>query len=227
MTNGLLTTPNSYLHNAILHMYATCGASCSASKVFDEIALPHKDTVDWTTLMGWYTSTGMAGKSLLLFNYMQKHCVLPDNWVKVFDDMKEKTVVSWTVLLEGVVKWAGLENGRWLHLYILKMTEKEMDIMEGTSLIDMYAKCGRINIAFHIFKKLTSKTVVAWNAMLGGLEMHSWGEIIRRLRLAGYVPYTDSQIFSGFGKDNEDEQEEKEQAFFFHNEKLAYTKGIL
>ncbi|KAM7462054.1 hypothetical protein LguiA_030175 [Lonicera macranthoides] len=61
ITTGLLTSPNSYLHNAILHMYATCGTPCSARKVFDEILLPHKDTVDWTTLMGCYTSTGMAG----------------------------------------------------------------------------------------------------------------------------------------------------------------------
>ncbi|KAM7461673.1 hypothetical protein LguiA_029794 [Lonicera macranthoides] len=52
-------------------------------------------------------------------------------------------------------------------------------------------------------------------------------EIIRRLRLAGYVPYTDSQVFSGFGKDNEDEQEEKERAFFFHSEKLAICFGLM
>ncbi|KAM7520704.1 hypothetical protein LguiB_019666 [Lonicera macranthoides] len=534
ITTGLLTSSNSYLHNAILHMYATCGTSCSARQVFDEIPLPHKDTVDWTTLMGCYTSTGMAEKSLLLFIDMQKHCVLPDDITlvcvfnscaqlndnffgaqghvcmikigfgssvkacnavmdvyvkcglvneakKVFDDMKEKTVVSWTVLLEGVVKWAGLENGRllfnempernefawtimivgyvecgftreafklldemlfnlglglnyvtvssllsactqsgdlmmgrWLHVYVLKMTKKEMDIMVGTSLIDMYAKCGRINIAFLIFKKLTNKNVVAWNAMLGGLAMHgrgnlvldifpqmvkevkpddvtftavltscshsglidqgrhyfyslessygitpsmehyacmvdllgrageldeaetlirampivpnevvlgsllgscsvhkklelgerlmqeliqiyplnteyhillsnmyafagkqeranslrkilkdrgirkipgissihvggqvhqfsagdkshpqtreiylALGDIIRRLRLAGYVPYTDSQVFSGFGEDNEDEQEEKEQALFFHSEKLAVCFGLM
>ncbi|KAM7461671.1 hypothetical protein LguiA_029792 [Lonicera macranthoides] len=144
----------------------------------------------------------------------------------VFDDMKEKTVVSWTVLLESVVSgqtimivgyvencWftreafklldemlfnlgLGLNNmtvssllsactqsgdllmGRWLHVYVLKMTEKEIDIMVGTSLIDMYAKCGRINIAFHIFKKVTNKNIVAWNAMLGGLAMHGRGNLV-------------------------------------------------
>ncbi|KAM7465707.1 hypothetical protein LguiB_013269 [Lonicera macranthoides] len=46
ITTGLLTCPNSYLHNPILHVYATCGTSCSARKVFDEIPLPHKGTVD-------------------------------------------------------------------------------------------------------------------------------------------------------------------------------------
>ncbi|KAM7465740.1 hypothetical protein LguiB_013302 [Lonicera macranthoides] len=31
------------------------------------------------------------------------HSPLQQMWCKVFDDMKEKTVVSWTVLLESVV----------------------------------------------------------------------------------------------------------------------------
>ncbi|KAM7465745.1 hypothetical protein LguiB_013307 [Lonicera macranthoides] len=42
----------------------------------------------------------------------------------------------------------------------------------------MYAKCGRINIAFHIFKKLTNKNIVAWNAMPGGLAMHGRGNLV-------------------------------------------------
>ncbi|KAM7461690.1 hypothetical protein LguiA_029811 [Lonicera macranthoides] len=82
ITTSLLTTPNSYLHNAILHMYATCGTSCSARKVFDEIPLHHKDTVDWTTLMGYYTSTVMARNpspySLICKN--TACCLTPSPW---------------------------------------------------------------------------------------------------------------------------------------------------
>ena len=47
--------------------------------------------------------------------------------------------------------------------------------MVGTALVDMYAKCGRIHVAYKFFKKMPERNVVAWNAMLSGLAMHGLG----------------------------------------------------
>ena len=47
--------------------------------------------------------------------------------------------------------------------------------MVGTALVDMYAKCGRIHVAYKFFKKMPQRNVVAWNAMLSGLAMHGLG----------------------------------------------------
>lgn len=54
-------------------------------------------------------------------------------------------------------------------------------------------------------------------------------EMIRRLRLAGYVPNTNSQAFSGSNsrENNADELEEIEQALFSHSEKLAVCFGLI
>ncbi|XP_059670366.1 pentatricopeptide repeat-containing protein At5g15340, mitochondrial [Cornus florida] len=298
ITTGLLVPPNSFLHNAILHLYSVCDRVWSARKVFDEIPYSHKDTVDWTILMGCYTRNGLPMEALSLFVDMQKQCVVSDEvtfvcvfnacaklsdnvfgvqaqvcmikmglcsgvkacnavmdmYVKcglltdtrrVFEEMRERSVVTWTVLLEGVIKEEGLESGRlffdemternevawtmmivgyvgsgftmeafsllremvfglglglnyvtlcsflsactqsgdlvmgrWVHVYALKMMVNEMDIMVGTALLDMYAKCGRINAAFQVFKTVTSRNVVAWNAMLSGLAMHGQGNVV-------------------------------------------------
>ncbi|KAA8530396.1 hypothetical protein F0562_005105 [Nyssa sinensis] len=292
ITTGLLTFPNSFLRNAILHMYAACGCTWAARKLFDEIPYSCKDTVDWTTLLGCYAHTGLPVDALRLFTDMRKQGVVCDEvtmvrvfnvcarlgdkvfgvqgqgfmikmglgssvkacnavmdmYVKsklvndarlVFDELRERNVVSWTVLLEGAVKWEGLESGRllfdemperneiawtmmiagyiergfpreaflllvemvfglglqlnyvticsflsackqsgdlmmgrWVHVYALKMMGNEMDIMVVTTLIDMYAKCGRINTAFQVFNAMPQRNVVAWNAMLSGLAMH-------------------------------------------------------
>lgn len=282
-------------------MYASCGEASHARIMFDEIPKTKKDTVDWTTLMGCYTRTGLPLEALRLFVGMRKDCIFPDDITlvcmfnacarlcdnvvgvqgqvcmvkiglsssvkacnavmdmyvkcglvsearKVFDEMNEKSVVSWTVLLEGVVKWEGVESGslvfdemternevawnlmiaglvengfseeafkkltemlfcygiglnyvvlcsllsacalsgdvvigRWVHVYALKEMGNEMDIMVNTSLIDMYAKCGKVETAYQVFNTIAQKNVVVWNAMLSGLAMHGRGHIALEL----------------------------------------------
>ncbi|KAM7268383.1 hypothetical protein ACFE04_010549 [Oxalis oulophora] len=55
-------------------------------------------------------------------------------------------------------------------------------------------------------------------------------KMIGKLRLAGYVPNTSSQVFSGSKcreESNVDELEEREQALFSHSEKLAVCFGLI
>ncbi|KAI4352537.1 hypothetical protein L6164_006777 [Bauhinia variegata] len=43
---------------------------------------------------------------------MYVKCALLGEARRVFEEMKEHSVVSWTVILEGPVKWEGVESGR-------------------------------------------------------------------------------------------------------------------
>ncbi|KAH0662275.1 hypothetical protein KY284_027206 [Solanum tuberosum] len=298
ITTGLVTFQNTFLRNAILHMYAACGSVLYARKVFDEIPLSYKDTVDWTTLMGCYARGGFPLDGLNLFVHMRKSDVLIDEYTmvvvflasakmgceqfglqghgcmvkmgfsssikasnavmdmyvkcglidktrRIFSEMGEKSVVSWTVVLGGVVKWEGFENarllfdkmpernevawtvmiaayiengltkeafgllhemlfesgfelnfvtlssllsacaqsgnvlvGKWVHVYALKMIEHEIDIVVATTLINMYAKCGRIDDAFRVFLVMPRRNVITWNAMLSGLAMQGKGDMV-------------------------------------------------
>ncbi|GFS37555.1 pentatricopeptide repeat (PPR-like) superfamily protein [Actinidia rufa] len=44
----------------------------------------------------------------------------------------------------------------------------ESDVMVGTSLVDMYAKCGDIFGSRKVFDNMPKRNVVTWNAMIGG-----------------------------------------------------------
>ncbi len=44
----------------------------------------------------------------------------------------------------------------------------ESDVFEGTSLVDMYAKCGSIEDAWRVFNKMPSQVAVTWTAMILG-----------------------------------------------------------
>ncbi|XWS32903.1 hypothetical protein CRYUN_Cryun22dG0031000 [Craigia yunnanensis] len=127
----------------------------------------------------------------------------------VFGEMKEKNVVSWIVVLDGVLKWEDVRSGRlvfdemlewneiawtimivacarsvdvvkgrWVQVYVLKMMGMEVEIMVGTAIVDMYAKCGRVDTAVKVFECMPRRNVVAWNAMLSGLAMHGRGRVV-------------------------------------------------
>ncbi|TKY50229.1 Pentatricopeptide repeat-containing protein [Spatholobus suberectus] len=68
--------------------------------------------------------------------------------------------------------------GRWVHCYAVKAVGWDLGVMVGTSLVDMYAKCGRISAALMVFRHMPRRNVVAWNAMLGGLAMHGMGKVV-------------------------------------------------
>jgi hypothetical protein len=48
----------------------------------------------------------------------------------------------------------------------------ESDFFVGSSLIDMYAKCGRMEHVQKVFIKMPTCNVVCWNALLRGFSMH-------------------------------------------------------
>jgi pentatricopeptide repeat protein len=48
--------------------------------------------------------------------------------------------------------------------------------LRGSSLVDIYAKCGSVEDTWSVFNKMPSRNVVTWIAILGGCEMHGHGK---------------------------------------------------
>ena len=44
-----------------------------------------------------------------------------------------------------------------------------------TSVIDIYTKCGCIEMALHLFEKMVHKNFFTWNTILSGLAMNGFG----------------------------------------------------
>jgi pentatricopeptide repeat protein len=58
-----------------------------------------------------------------------------------------------------------LEDGRLVHKQLIQ-TGCESDVFVGSSLVDMYAKCGSIEDAWRVFNKMPSQNVVTWSTMI-------------------------------------------------------------
>ncbi|XP_052171038.1 pentatricopeptide repeat-containing protein At1g08070, chloroplastic-like isoform X2 [Diospyros lotus] len=146
--------------NAILDMYIKCGDLELAREVF--LGMDERDVLTWTSMLMGLTSLGHFQESLDLFRRMQFEKIQLD----------EITLVS---VLTACAQTGALDQGKYVHLLIDRYNMKR-DIVLETALVDMYAKCGKIDLALQVFDKIRVRNVFTWNAMIGGLAMHGHGK---------------------------------------------------
>ncbi|XP_015900785.3 pentatricopeptide repeat-containing protein At3g24000, mitochondrial [Ziziphus jujuba] len=151
--------------NTILNMYAKCGGLKDARTLFDE--MPVKDMVTWTALITGYSQNDQPEDALVLFPQMLRHGLEPNQFT-----------------LSSLLKASGGrptdKHGRQLHAYCLKYGFVS-NVYVGSSLVDMYARCGHMVEAQSIFDDIVSKNEVSWNALIAGHARKGEGEHAFRL----------------------------------------------
>ncbi|CAK9135215.1 unnamed protein product [Ilex paraguariensis] len=147
------------VNNALLDMYVKCACLCEGKQLFNE--LPEIDIVSWTCMISGLVQCKAPEEALELFSAMQKSGVEPDK-------------VILTSVLSACASLGALDYGRWVHEHTDRKGIK-WDIHIGTAMVDMYAKCGCIELALQIFNGMSCRNVFTWNALLGGLAMHGHG----------------------------------------------------
>lgn len=151
---------------SLITFYCSFGDVESARLLFDR--MPERNMVTWTGIIAGYVKQKRYKEGIELFYEMKNYGV----------EMNELTLVC---VLSACANLGALEIGQWVHEYV----DRKRIILNpklGAALIDMYAKCGHIEKASHVFQTLTCKGVYVWNAMIGGLAMHGYGiEAIDRL----------------------------------------------
>eukprot|EP01018_Ginkgo_biloba_P026037 Gb_14324 [translate_table: standard] len=146
--------------NALIDMYAKCRIIDMARQVFDKMCA--RNLVSWTTIIACYVQSKHANEALKLFRLMQ------------LSELKSDSVTIASVL-PACAYLAALRHGKELHHYAIK-TGFENDIFVASALIDMYAKCGDIELSRQVFDKMPWRNVVSWNAMITGYGLHGMGE---------------------------------------------------
>jgi pentatricopeptide repeat protein len=148
---------NVVLCNVMIDGYVRIGKIDAARELFDE--MQQKSVVSWNAMISGYAQNGFFKEAVDLFHRMMEMGDVSPNRV---------TLVS---VLPAISRLGALELGKWVHLYA-ERNGVRIDEVLGSALIDMYAKCGNIEKAIQVFKRLSKTNVIAWNAMIGGLAMH-------------------------------------------------------
>lgn len=149
-----------HVKNALIDMYAKCRSLSIAEFLFYKTEFI-KDEVSWNTMIAGYIQNGHPRKAISVFNQMKIEAFVP-NLV---------TIVS---ILPAIAYLAALREGMALHSQMVQMGLHSNTLI-GNSLIDMYAKCGRLDHAEKFFIEMHNKDTVTWNAMLAGYAVHGHG----------------------------------------------------
>ncbi|KAM7272428.1 hypothetical protein ACFE04_027091 [Oxalis oulophora] len=176
--------------SSLLTSYTHCGHISNANQLFDEMSridllsvnlvienlirlrevdiarklfrqMRVRDVVTWNSMISGYVKNARYEEALRLFRQMVGSGVEPDKF-------------TFSSVLAGCARVGAVSNAVWVHGL---MVEKriEMNFILNAALIDMYAKCGRIETAKGIFYNVERDHVCVWNAMINGLAVHGLG----------------------------------------------------
>lgn len=150
-----------YVGSSLLDLYAKSGKIHEARLVFED--LPERDVVSCTAIISGYAQLGFDKEALDLFCELQREGM-------AFN------YVTYACVLTALSGLAEFEYGRQVHGHVLR--SQHSYIILQNSLIDMYSKCGHLVYARRVFDEMRERTVISWNAMLGGYGKHGNGEAV-------------------------------------------------
>eukprot|EP01018_Ginkgo_biloba_P013352 Gb_31457 [translate_table: standard] len=149
-----------FVGSALVDMYAKCGCMDYAGQVFDE--MPDVNVVSWNAMIAGYVQNGLGEEAVKLYCRMRG-----------IETKQSKFTLS--SVLRACASIESQEQGKQVHAITIKIG-CELDPFLGSSLLDMYAKCGIVEDARKVFDRMSERDVVSWTAMISGYDQHGYEE---------------------------------------------------
>ncbi|KAM5588239.1 pentatricopeptide repeat-containing protein [Rosa sericea] len=167
-----------FVQAALVSLYSKCGEFGVARKVFDE--MPERSVVGWNSMISGYEQNGFSREAIEVFKEMREAGVEPDStgFVNVLAACSQLGDVGLGCSVHDEVVRKGIE----------------VNVALGTSLINMYARCGNVSKAREVFDCMDERNVITWTAMISGYATNGYGsqamELFGEMRARGPSPNT-------------------------------------
>ncbi|KAK2971827.1 hypothetical protein RJ640_005953 [Escallonia rubra] len=173
--------------NSIMYLYLKCGWISDAKKLFD--GMGKISLITWNAMIAGHAqmmdiaednlSAHRSGvEALNFFLRLNRSNMKPD----IFTFSSILTVCSSLV---------ALEQGEQVHAQTIK-TGFLSDVVVGTTLVNMYSKCGSIEKASKAFVEMSTRTMISWTSMITAFSQHGHSQqalqLFEDMRLVGVRP---------------------------------------
>ncbi|KNA21571.1 hypothetical protein SOVF_041960 [Spinacia oleracea] len=142
--------------NIMISRFMKNGYVEAAKRVF--LNMPSKDVVSWNSMIGGCVKNSRYEEALRWFKDMCLLDIEPDEF-------------TFSSVIAGCARLGVLDHALWIH-GLLAEKEIALNGILLSAIIDMYSKCGKIEIAKEIFDGYRGSSVSVWNSMITGLAVH-------------------------------------------------------
>ncbi|XP_030449136.2 putative pentatricopeptide repeat-containing protein At5g37570 [Syzygium oleosum] len=126
----------------------------------------------WNSLVKGYCERASWVETLSVFGRMRRAGAVPDKF-------------TYPSVLKSCAGGSRVREGRAVHGGVVK-SGLDGDVFVGTSLVDLYGKCGEIVCARKVFDAMPQRSVVSWTAMVVGYI--GAGDLVEARRLFREMP---------------------------------------
>ncbi|KAK8663740.1 hypothetical protein V6N13_083546 [Hibiscus sabdariffa] len=143
--------------NALISMYAKCGlVRPDAYAAFCSIC--DKDVVTWNAIIAGFAENNFLDHAFRLFREMLKGPIEPNN----------STIVNILPVCTSFTNNVACYLGKEIQCFLLRRTEMGGDVSVCNALVSFYLRVGHIDKAESVFRKMESRDLVSWNAIIAG-----------------------------------------------------------
>ncbi|MED6218113.1 hypothetical protein PIB30_023828 [Stylosanthes scabra] len=197
-----------FVHNALVSMYGRFGELKVARQLFDK--MHHRDDISWNAMINGYASRGMWEEAFHLFGRMQEEgvemnviiwntiaggCLHSGNFsgaLQMLSQMRTKIHLDNVALLVGLNACShigALKLGKEIHGHAVRTCldtfenreQFEKYLLLWNSLVDMYARSGKVLEARRVFDSLSRRDEVTYTSMILGYGMKGEGQTALKL----------------------------------------------
>eukprot|EP00250_Pteridium_aquilinum_P015894 c22825_g1_i1 orf=685-2079(+) len=148
------------LGNFLVPTLVECGSMVTAEQVFRRLL--HQNEYSWSSIIQGYIDCGEFQHAFDLLLKMQENHVPPSGF-------------TFQALVKACASLQLLERGQELHTEVVK-DGFEGDPFVGSTLLDMYAKCGLLAESQDVFSEMPVRDVVTWTILISGYADNGFGE---------------------------------------------------
>ncbi|KAL3654629.1 hypothetical protein CASFOL_001614 [Castilleja foliolosa] len=146
-----------FLKNALIDMYFKCKNVKMARNVFEQST--DVDIVICTAMISGFVLNGLNIDALNIFRLLLGKKLRPN-------------AVTFASVLPACAGLTNIKLGKELHGNIIRKG-LERRCYVGSAILDMYAKCGKLDLAHEVFDRMPERDSVCWNSMITNFSQNS------------------------------------------------------